>query len=64
MGGFTYRVVSSPKYGRLQLLGDVQLPAAQPVVGKQSPVRWWPTGPSGPRAIDPMIHVSMRYYIP
>jgi len=64
MGGLTYRLVSSPKYGRLQyqltysylqrnLWSGNNIPATGPVVG-----------PSGPRATDPMVHISMRYYIP
>ena len=66
MFGFIYRVVDSPKYGRLQYWatysylqrnlwsGSVATPVAT------APV---PT-PTGPRAEDSMIHVSMRYYIP
>ena len=64
--GFTYRLVNSPSYGRLQYSasysylqrtlwsGSVGTPVAS------APV---PT-PTGPRAEDNMIHVSMRYYIP
>ena len=66
MLGFTYRVVNSPNYGRLQYQatysylqrnlwrGTVSTPVAN------APV---PT-PVSPRAEDSMIHVSMRYYIP
>ena len=64
VGGFIYRVASSPKYGRLQywvtysylqrnLWSGVNVPTTGPV-----------SGPTGPRATDPMIHISMRYYIP
>jgi hypothetical protein len=64
MGGLTYRVIDSPKYGRLQyqltysyiqrnLWSGVDVPATGPI-----------TTPTGPRATEPMIHVSMRYYIP
>jgi hypothetical protein len=66
MVGFIYRLVNSPKYGRLQYSmtysylqrnlwsGSVATPVAT------APV---PT-PTGPRALDNMIHVGMRYYIP
>jgi hypothetical protein len=67
MGGLTYRAINSPKYGRLQyqvtysyiqrnLWSGTNIPVA-PATG---PV----TGPTGPRATEPMIHVGMRYYIP
>ncbi len=64
MFGFTYRLINSPKYGRLQyqatysylqrnLWSGTNIPASGPI-----------TGPTGPRATDNMIHVGMRYYIP
>jgi len=64
MGGLTYRAISSPKYGRLQyqltysyiqrnLWSGSNIPASGPI-----------TTPTGPRATEPMVHVSMRYYIP
>ena len=66
MAGFTYRIVNSPKYGRLQyqatysvLQRNLWRGATTPAVAT-APV---PT-PSGPRAQDSMIHVGMRYYIP
>ncbi len=64
--GFTYRVVNSPKYGRLQyqatysyLQRNLWSGIVTPAVAT-APV---PT-PTGPRAEDSMIHVGMRYYIP
>ena len=74
MIGFTYRIVNSPKYGRLQYQTTYSLlqrnlwsgttatatvnPAANPPVFEPVPA------PTGPRAQDNMIHISMRYYIP
>ena len=68
MAGFTYRLVNSPKYGRLQYQATYSLIQRNLWSGTTStatatafePV---PT-PTGPRAQDNMIHVSMRYYIP
>jgi hypothetical protein len=59
MGGLTYRVASSPKYGRLQYQMTYSYLQRNLWSGVGSA-----TTPSGPRATDPMIHVSMRYYIP
>jgi len=59
MGGFTYRVVSSPKYGRLQYQATYSYIQRNLWSGVGSA-----TTPAGPRATEPMIHVSMRYYIP
>ncbi len=66
MFGFVYRVVSSPKYGRLQYSATYSYlqrnlwsgSVTPPVATAPSPT------PTGPRALDNMIHVSMRYYIP
>jgi hypothetical protein len=59
MIGFTYRVVNSPKYGRLQYQATYQLIQRNLWSGIGNA-----TTPTGPRAQDNMIHVSMRYYIP
>ncbi len=59
MGGFTYRLVSSPKYGRLQYQATYSYIQRNLWSGVGSA-----TTPAGPRATEPMIHVSMRYYIP
>jgi hypothetical protein len=59
MIGFTYRVVSTPKYGRLQYQMTYSLLQRNLWSGVGSA-----TSPSGPRAQDSMIHVGMRYYIP
>jgi hypothetical protein len=59
MGGLLYRIVNSPKYGRLQYwltYSYIQRNLWSGVGGS--------TTPSGPRATEPMVHVSMRYYIP
>jgi hypothetical protein len=59
MIGFTYRVVSSPTFGRLQYSATYQLIQRQLWSGVGSA-----TTPASPRAQDGMIHVGMRYYIP
>jgi hypothetical protein len=59
MGGLTYRAIDSPKYGRLQY----QLTYSYIQRNLWSGVGSAST-PTGPRATEPMIHISMRYYIP
>ncbi len=68
MIGFTYRLVSSPKYGRLQYQATYSLlqrnlwsgSTATATAAAFEPV----PAPTGPRAQDNMIHMGMRYYIP
>ncbi len=59
MVGFIYRVANSPKFGRLQYWVTYSYfqRALWSGVGSAST-------PSGPRATEPMIDISMRYYIP
>ncbi len=59
MGGLTYRAVSSPKYGRLQYQLTYSYIQRNLWSGVGSA-----TTPAAPRATEPMVHVSMRYYIP
>ncbi len=59
MVGFTYRIVSSPKYGRLQYQATYSLVQRQLWSGIGGA-----TTPVSPRAQDGMVHVGMRYYIP
>ncbi|MGI4757480.1 MAG: hypothetical protein ACRYGF_11615 [Janthinobacterium lividum] len=66
MFGATYRLVNSPKYGRLQyqltysyLQRNLWAGSVTAVVANQPSSR-----PTGPRALDNMVHVGMRYYIP
>jgi len=59
MVGFIYRVASSPKFGRLQYWVTYHYIQRNLWSGVGSA-----TTPSGPRAEDPMVFVSMRYYIP
>ncbi len=68
MIGATYRVVNSPKYGRLQyqltysyLQRNLWSGAVSGTVANAPPAAFRTTGP---RALDNMIHVGMRYYIP
>jgi hypothetical protein len=59
MGGFQWRPITSPKYGRLQY--SVTYSYIQRNL-------WGGTGsattPTSPRATEPMVHAQMRYYIP
>jgi hypothetical protein len=55
MVGFTYRIVNTPKYGRLQYGINYQLFQRG---------LWSGSTGIGPRAQDSMFLVSMRYYIP
>jgi hypothetical protein len=64
MAGFIYRVASSPKYGRLQYWFTYSYFQRNLWSGNNIPSSGPVTGPSGPRATDPMIDISMRYYIP
>ena len=59
MIGFIYRVVDSPKYGRLQYWATYSYFQRNLWSGVGNA-----TTPSGPRAADSMFDVSMRYYIP
>jgi hypothetical protein len=59
MGGFVYRIVNSPTYGRLQYEATYSYIQRNLWSGVGSAF-----SPTGPRATEPMIHVSMRYYIP
>ena len=59
VAGFTYRLVSSPRFGRLQY---------QAIYSYLNRSLWSGVGSAttstGPHAEDSMIHVGMRYYIP
>ena len=57
--GFTYRVVNSPKYGRLQYQGTYSYLQRNAWSGVGNAVT-----PSGPRALENQVHFGMRYYIP
>ncbi len=59
MGGFIYRVFDSATKGRLQYWVTYSYIQRNLWSGIGSA-----TTPTGPRATEPMIHVSMRYYIP
>jgi hypothetical protein len=66
MLGFVYMPIKSPKYGNLRYEATYSYlqrnlwrgTVSTPVTNAPFPT------PSGPRAEDSMIHVSMRYYIP
>jgi hypothetical protein len=64
MVGFIYRVASSPKFGRLQYWVTYSYLQRNLWSGNNIPSTGSPSGPTGPRATDPMLHISMRYYIP
>lgn len=59
MIGFTYRAYDSPKFGRLQYQATYSYLQRNLWSGIGNA-----TTPTGPRAENSMIHVSMRYYIP
>ncbi len=60
MIGFTYRAITSPKYGRLQYQATYQYLQRNLWSGNPGTSGF----PSGPRAEDSMVHAGMRYYIP
>jgi hypothetical protein len=65
MIGFTYKAISSPKFGRLQYQATYSYLQRQSWEGVTSGTYGSATAGFGsPRAINNMIHVSMRYYIP
>jgi hypothetical protein len=65
MFGFTYKAINSPKFGRLQYQATYSYLQRQSWSGVTSGTYGSPTATFGsPRAINNMIHVSMRYYIP
>jgi len=64
MGGIIWRAVNSPKYGRLQYEATYSYLQRNLWSGNNVPATGPITGPTGPRATDPMIHISMRYFIP
>jgi hypothetical protein len=64
MAGFIYRVANSPKYGRLQYWVTYSYFQRNLWSGNNIPSSGPVTGPSGPRATEPMLDISMRYYIP
>jgi hypothetical protein len=65
MIGFTYKAINSPKFGRLQYQATYSYLQRQSWEGVTSGTYGSATAGFGsPRAINNMIHVSMRYYIP
>jgi hypothetical protein len=65
MIGFTYKLINSPKYGRLQYQATYSYLQRQLWEGLTSGTYGATSAQFGePRAINNMIHVSMRYYIP
>jgi hypothetical protein len=59
-----YRPIVSPKYGRLQYWLTYSYLQRNLWSGNNIPSSGPVTGPTGPRAANSMIFVSMRYYIP
>ena len=63
--GFTYRIVASPKYGRLQYQGVYSYLTKSAWVGLQSGTFGAPNQVlNGPKATNNMVFTGMRYYIP
>jgi hypothetical protein len=64
MIGATYKVINSPKYGRLQYQFTYSRIQRNLWSGVNVPATGTTTTPPDPRATEQMIHVGMRYYIP
>jgi hypothetical protein len=67
MFGFTYKAFNSPKFGRLQYQATYSYLQRKDWEGVTAGTYGSATAPptfGAPRAINNMIHVSMRYYIP
>jgi hypothetical protein len=67
MIGFTYRALSSPKYGRIQYQATYSYLTRKGWTGVTSGAFGSATTPAtfgDPYTVEPMVHVSMRYYIP
>jgi hypothetical protein len=63
--GFTYRLYSSPKYGRLQYQGVYSYLTRDAWAGLTSGTFGSPTATyGGPKATNNMVFTGMRYYIP
>lgn len=63
--GFTYRVYSSPKFGRLQYQGVYSYLTREAWAGLTSGTFGSPTATYGsPKATNNMVFTGMRYYIP
>jgi hypothetical protein len=63
--GFTYRVYSSPKFGRLQYQGVYSYLTRDAWAGLTSGTFGSPTATyGGPKATNNMVFTGMRYYIP
>ena len=59
MAGFIYKMINDPKYGRLQYSMTYSYIQRNLWSGIGNTVT-----PAGPRAEEPMVHASFRYYIP
>ena len=64
MAGFTYRIVSSAKYGRLQYQMNYQYLTKSAWTGFTAGTVTAPTAFGSPKAVDNMGLFGMRYYIP
>jgi hypothetical protein len=64
MFGFTYKVINSPKYGRLQYQATYSYLQKNTWSGITAGSAAAPTAFGSGKAENNMIHVSMRYYLP
>ena len=64
MIGFTYRIVNSPKYGRLQYQATYSYLQKNTWSGITAGTAAAPTAFGSAKAENNMVHVGMRYYIP
>ena len=65
--GFTYRALVSPKYGRLQYQATYSYLTRSAWTGTTRAANATTGAPAtfgSPYAVEPMVHIGMRYYIP
>jgi len=64
VAGFTYRIVNSPKFGRLQYTATYSYLSRSAWTGITAGTVLAPTAFGGPKAVNNMGHFGIRYYIP
>ena len=64
MVGFTYRIVNSPRYGRLQYQVNYNYLTKSAWTGFTAGTAAAPTALGAPKATNNMAFMGMRYYIP
>ncbi len=64
MAGFTYKIINSPKYGRLQYQATYSYIGKNSWTGITGGTPLAPTSFGRAKAVENMVHFGMRYYIP